>query len=154
MGYGPPITQPMVIPVEGPSVYRPEAPELNAIPLPTIDRKDVTERQAIAGALKALPPMAQVGSMAEGLSIEQKEQIERNAKLRQAYFADKQRLKRDAAISKIEESQQNSYLAKRDTNAGKSMKRRGNAQQRFAKQRIKDIARTTGLGPQLYRVLR
>ena len=154
MAYGPPITEPMVIASPGRSAYQPDPPELKEIPIPTIDRKDVTERQAIAGALKALPSIAQVGSMAEGLSIEQREQIERNAKLRQAYSADRQRLKRDAAISRIQENQQNSKLAKRDTNAAKAMKRRGNATQRFAKERIKNIARSTGLGPQLYRVLR
>ena len=129
-------------------------PELKAIPLPTIDRKDVTERQAIAGALKALPPIPEIAFMAQGPSVQQQEQIERNAKLKQAYFDDRQRLNRDAKIAKIQERQMNAFQTKRDANAGRAMKRRGNAQQRFATQRIKDIARTTGLGPQLYRVLR
>lgn len=129
-------------------------PELKAIPLPVIDRKDVTEREAIAGALKALPSMPEIRFMAEGPSVEQQAQYERNNALRAAYYDDRVRLKRDAQIARIQEKQLSNALANRDQIAAKSMNKRGSAQQRFAQQRIKDLARNTGLGPHLYRVLK
>jgi len=129
-------------------------PELKAIPLPVIDRKDVTEQEAIAGALKALPSMPEIKFMAEGPSVEQQEQYERNNALRKAYYDDRVRLKRAAQIARIQERQLSNALANRDEIAAKSMKRRGAAQQRFAQQRIKDLARDARLGPHLYRVLK
>ena len=129
-------------------------PELEAIPVPVIDRKDVTERQAIAGALKALPPMPEIKFMAAGPSIQQQEQYERNNALRAAYGSDRARLERDARIARIKNKRLSAALSKRDEIAAKSMKRRGAAQQRFAQQRIKDLARDARLGPHLYRVLK
>jgi len=127
----------------------PASPEL-----PEIAKKDATELKIRALAKKALPSMPKIDFMGEGPTPAQEIQFETNNALRKSYRDDRIRLARDKAIARIEERQLSNALAKRDTIAGKNLRKRGAAKQKYGQQRIKNIAGATGLGPELYRVLR
>ena len=130
----------------------PGLPELQE--LPAIAQKDINERNVLAIARKALPPMPQIDFMGEGPSLEQIAAAEENAAKRVAYFLDRERLKAARRGSRYEDRQLSRALANRDKVAQKMMRKRGNAQNRYAGQRMKNIARSIGLGPELFRVLR
>ena len=122
--------------------------------LPEIAKKDATEAKIRTLATKALPSMPKIEFMAEGPTPAQELQAIQNYALQKSYSDDRRRLARDKAIARIEERQLSNALAKRDAIAGKNLRRRGNAKQKYSQQRIKNIAGATGLGPELYRVLR
>ena len=77
-----------------------------------------------------------------------------NAAKRVSYGQDRARLKRNKAQSRYEERMISRALANRDEAAGKRAKSIGNAKQRFAGQRMRNFALATGVGPDLFRVLR
>ena len=127
----------------------PESPEL-----PEIAKKDATELKIRALAKKALPSMPQIDFMGEGPTPAQELQAIQNYALQKSYRDDRFRLARDRAVSRIEERKLSNALAKRDAIAGKNLRKRGAAKYKYGQQRIKNIAGATGLGPELYRVLR
>ena len=136
------------------SVFSPPDPELQAIPIPAIERKDVTELNVKAAAVAGLPAIQQIPRATDLASYAQMEQNEINNALRNAYGTDRIRLERDARIARKQEKQINNFLENSLDVAARNMKKRGSRKQRFAQQRIKDLARNARLGPHLYRVLK
>ena len=127
-------------------------PELRE--LPSLRRKDVAEVGAIAAARKALPSINQIGYASIAPTPEAVQQREKNAALAVAYAGDRARLQRDNQIRRFEERQLSNALANRDRLAARNMRKRGGRTQKFAGQRLKDFARSFGMGPELFRVLR
>ena len=133
------------------SQYR---PELKGYPEIDIPRKDRAELGAKAAAKKALPPIRQVPFTSITPTPEAVLAAEENAKKRVAYFQDRVRLAAARNQTRYEERQLSNALAKRDEIAGKNMRRMGNQREKYAGQRLKNFARSIGLGPDQFRVLR
>ena len=126
-------------------------PELSE--LPALSRKDVAEVGAIAAARKALPSINQIGYASIAPTPEAVQQRETNAALKVAYAGDRARLQRDNKIRRFEERQLSNALANRDRMAARNMRKRGARREKFAGQRLKNFARSFGMGPELFRVL-
>ena len=133
------------------SQYRPELKEYPEIDIP---RKDRAELGARLAAKKPLPAIRQVPFTSITPTPEAVKQAMENAAKAVAYGDDKIRLRYAQKVSKAEERALSNALAKRDEMAGAHLRKMGNRKEKFAGQRLKNFARSIGVGPDQFRVLR
>ena len=143
MFYGAPVTGPMEIP---PEVYRsPNAPELPGLPEMPEMVDAGTKGLRLQGTLaKALPPMADVGSMT---NVRQMEAEQYAAEIGAAFDISRQQQQRSKALAKAKGRQMERYAKPKTKQAGKSGSAASRRNSRRAKGRSFNAAYNYGYDP-------
>ena len=148
MGYGAPVTAPMVLePEPDTRKYRaplPEMPAMEDVEVETLRRRGTLS--------KALPPMP--GSALQDLYFTNTKQIEAaeytNA-MRNAFGISRQYEKRSQALAKARNYQAQKVADRADRRAYQSRRKRQTQTNQMKKRYVKNIARRIGVGPDLYK---
>ena len=104
MGYGAPVTAPMVIPPE--VIRSPYGPPNPGIELPGLVDTSLTGIRLLGTAAKALPAMKEAGS---GTTAKQREAAEKAAAMSVAFNETKRQLAYQRAVSRIEDQATERY---------------------------------------------
>ena len=143
MFYGAPVTAPMEIP---PEVYRsPNAPEIPGLPeFPVLVDAKTTGLRLQGTLAKALPPMANVGSMTNVRQIEAEEYAR---DIGEAFDIYRQQERYSKAKAKAQARQMDAAVRPRTKSAGKRGSSRSRANSRRAKGRSFNAAYQYGYDP-------